>query len=153
MNKSPTHFSMDNNEGKKVIFKIAHIETLQFAVIEEIPPKTKLKYSVEFRFNANDSRQQLACAFKYHLKSDKSIHAIIEVAITFSIDELEWKSKIRKQKSAVIPQKIARHLAMISVGTTRGVFHEKTYGTSFNRFPIPTINVEKRITEDVVISL
>jgi hypothetical protein len=144
---------MAKQERKKIIFKIARIETNQFAVIEEIPPKTKLNYSVEFRFNAIDSSQQLSCAFKYHLKSENCIHAAIEVALTFSIDEEAWKTDIRKFESVVIPKKIATHLAMICVGTTRGVFHERTFGTSFNRFPIPTINVEKRIVEDVVINL
>jgi len=40
------------------------------------------------------------------------------------------------------------HFAMITVGTTRDVLHEKTRNTKFNEFILPIINIAKMIKKD-----
>lgn len=48
----------------------------------------------------------------------------------------------------VIPKGFLRHLAMLTVGTSRGILHAKTEGTCFNKYVLPTINVTLIIKED-----
>lgn len=41
-----------------------------------------------------------------------------------------------------------QHMAMITVGTTRGILHSKTDNTRFNKYHLPTINVARLISEN-----
>jgi hypothetical protein len=66
--------------------------------------------------------------------------------------EENWNTYYNPEKQSVLlPANFARHLAMITVGTTRGVLHAKTEKTEFSKFIIPTINLEEIITEVVEI--
>jgi hypothetical protein len=47
-----------------------------------------------------------------------------------------------------IPKGFLAHLAMISVGTARGILHCKTENTIFNNFVLPLVNVASMIPED-----
>ena len=42
-----------------------------------------------------------------------------------------------------------QHIAMLTVGTTRGILHAKTEGTCFNKYVLPAINVAELIKDDV----
>ena len=55
--------------------------------------------------------------------------------------------------SLTIPKGFLNHMAMLTIGTTRGILHAKTENTSFNTFVVPPINLSDLIHEDAVISL
>ncbi len=48
----------------------------------------------------------------------------------------------------IVPKGLLCHLAMLTVGTSRGILHAKTEGTCFNKYVLPTINVTEIIKED-----
>ena len=55
----------------------------------------------------------------------------------------------KEKKELIVPKGFISHLVMISIGTTRGVLHSKTENTIYNKFLLPTINVNELIKEDV----
>ena len=49
-----------------------------------------------------------------------------------------------------LPSGFVCHLAMLAIGTARGVLHAKTENTLFNKYLIPTINVAELIKDDII---
>jgi hypothetical protein len=77
-----------------------------------------------------------------------------EAAGHFSIEEKGWAAFYNQEANNItVPQRFMCHLAVLVIGTTRGILHVKTENTPFNRFFVPTINVTETIREDVVIEL
>jgi hypothetical protein len=140
-----------NTNELAIKFKIIRINTLQFAIIDGAMEGVELNFSADFRYLISESSREIGCAFKYQFLSDKGVHLIIEVQIDFAIDQKSFKKNIVAGDHLVIPISLAKHLATICVGTTRGILHEKTDNTPANKFPIPTINVAKRITVDLMV--
>jgi hypothetical protein len=54
-------------------------------------------------------------------------------------------------KTIILPKGFVRHLAVLTVGTVRGILHTKTEGTDSNKFVLPTINVADMISDDAVL--
>lgn len=133
-------------------FKIGNITTLQFAVINGEMQDVALNFSAEFKYEISEINQEIGCIFKYQFQSERGTHLIIEVRIDFIVESTSFKKNIIVDDQFVIPIYLAKHLAMICVGTTRGILHEKTNNSPINKFPIPTINVAKRITKDLRIA-
>jgi hypothetical protein len=132
-------------------FRLRRIETLQFELIQAPQPESKLKYSASFEFGMFPDEQTILCKLAFRLKEDSKDLLIIDTAVSFRISQDDFDTKIIKKNKYVIPKATARHLATIVTGTARGILHTKTEGTNFNKYPIPMLNVEERITEDVII--
>ncbi|MPN63841.1 hypothetical protein SDC9_211608 [bioreactor metagenome] len=49
----------------------------------------------------------------------------------------------------LVPKNFMQHLAVITIGTARGILHAKTENTPFNQYVLPTINVSEMIKDDV----
>jgi hypothetical protein len=71
---------------------------------------------------------------------DEKAFLILKTRCEFEIEGEAWNSFI-SENTITVPEGFASHLAVITVGTARGVLHEKTNDTSFNHFVIPTINL------------
>jgi len=86
---------------------------------------------------------------------EKSIFILIELGCEFKIEEEAYNSMItdEKKEELILPQGLAAHLAVITVGTTRGALHAKTEFTDFNKYFIPTIDVTQIITGDIPVNL
>ncbi|RCW31371.1 hypothetical protein [Marinilabilia salmonicolor] len=146
---------MDNDKINKVGFALAKITTEQFAVFESnfnkaINPRLKLN----FKFAA-DPVKKLVGVFAYFIfECEEKPFIVIEAGCHFNIQPDSWNELLNDQhNSLTIPQKLMQHLAVITVGTTRGILHAKTENTKFNRFHLPTINLAEIITEDKVFNL
>ncbi|WP_157558694.1 hypothetical protein [Microscilla marina] len=77
---------------------------------------------------------------------------ILAIECFFNITESTWETFI-DNNIIVIPQGFAAHLAMLTVGTARGVLYAKTEKTEFRKFLLPTINVDELIGQDIVFEL
>jgi hydrogenase maturation factor HypF (carbamoyltransferase family) len=136
-----------------IAFRINHIETLQFAVLQETVNENELSLSASFGFGIDKVSKLVKCIYKYEFNSEDKLALIIESAIDFAIEDVSFKEHILKNEECILPKTFAAHIAMIVVGTTRGILFEKTKGTQIGAFPMPTINVTEHITEDVVFDL
>lgn len=143
---------MDNDE-LALQFRIANIDTLEFAILEENynePEEVGLGTSLNFGFDKDN--HVLGVDIRFQFMQEEKPFLLITVRCEFEIENNAWDSFI-KGNTITIPRGFASHLAVITVGTIRGVLHEKTKETPFNDFIIPTINLTAIIKEDVELDL
>ena len=78
----------------------------------------------------------------------------IEVSCHFKIQDESWNNLVHvEDANLIIPKTFLSHIAMITVGTARGILFSKTEGTPFSKFIIPTVNVVAMIKKDASFEL
>ncbi|WP_428654888.1 hypothetical protein [Runella sp.] len=142
---------MENIE-KIIEFNLFKIITEQFALIPgsfEEGKEVKLKPELNFGIDKQNKRIMVSMLFRFEQENKPFI--ILKVACYFTIAPNDWAQFGKYDfNTVVIPQGFATHLAMLTIGTLRGVLHAKTENTTFNRFIIPTFNVTGLIKSDVI---
>lgn len=142
-------------EQKKVGFELQGIKTEQFAILDENFNHKKpvdLNSQLQFKFDQKQSLIGVEIGFEY-IQSKKRLLKIV-VSCHFKIEADSWQTFLETQKGKlVIPKGFLAHLAMITVGTTRGVLHVKSESTPFAMFILPAINVLEMISDDAEIDL
>lgn len=134
-------------------FRIADINTLEFAILEENYEKPhEVELSTSLNFGFDKEKHVLGVDVKFQFMQDEKAFLLITVQCGFEIEDKAWDSLINDD-TITIPKGFASHLAVITIGTARGVLHEKTNDTPFNNFIIPTINLTTLIEEDVVLDI
>lgn len=132
-------------------FAIVNIKTTQFAITEEAYRKTgELRIQTESSFGVSDEDKTIVVKLRFRFYKKESPFISIEVECYFEIDNKGWKQLKQKNESLILPKKLLAHLTVLTVGTTRGVLHGKTDGTDYNKYILPTVNVNEFIKEDVV---
>lgn len=140
---------MEENIG----FGLIGIKTEQFAIIEEAYSESgKTKFGAGLQFKIDQKQKQVGVFLTLSFEQKKSVFLKIEVSGHFKIKEESWQSFVANDKLS-FPRNFMAHLTMLVVGTARGVLHAKTEDTKFNKFLVPTINVNDLVKEDVVFSL
>lgn len=138
-----------NNIG----FRLADIVTEQFATFDisaDCENNIQLTTDIETGFNAEDKVIGIMAKFTFKANSEPFI--VVEGGCYFEIEPQKWDSMII-ENTITFPKEFIRHLAVITVGTTRGILHAKTENTEFNQYHLPTVNVTEIITEDSIVRL
>jgi hypothetical protein len=140
--------------NKSIGFSLKRVSTEQFAIIEDgFNEKGKIRLNTSLRFAADDLQKYVAVFSSFVFDSDSKPFLIIEASCHFSITDPAWADMLNSETiSLVIPKGFLCHLAMLTVGTSRGILHAKTEGTCFNKYVLPTINVTEIIKEDATFS-
>ncbi len=133
-----------------VNFKIAKIETIQFAIVQENVNETALEIQASFGFGIDADTKIIRTTFEYSMLSENSLALKIEAAVIFEIEANCFDTVIAQKEKLIIPKEFATHMAMTVVSVTRGILHEKTRGSALNKFPLPTIDVMSSVNNDVV---
>ena len=137
---------MANNIG----FKIVGVKTEQFAILEEnFKEKGKITLNTDLEFKANSQNFIVAAFATFNFKSNNNTFLILEVCCEFAVAPDSWNDLFTDNKIE-FPKDFMTHIAMITIGTSRGVLHAKTEGTKFNNFLLPTIDLRKIVTENVL---
>lgn len=144
-----------NKEEMKIGFGLARIKTEQFATIETSYQDGKpANFSVSVNIKADTKAHIIAVLMKIVFEQEKIPFLIVEACCDFLIVEEDWEKLINPEGTSVeFPQGFIAHLAMLTVGTLRGILHTKTENTKFNKFLLPTINVTEMIKENVSFQL
>jgi hypothetical protein len=145
---------MKDNKSK-VGFVLQKIITEQFAILEEAHEdgkEAKVNTQIQFAINADQKFLGTKVAFKF--ENSITPFLVVEASCHFQIMEESWDS-FRQENAEVykVPAGFLCHLAMLTVGTVRGILHAKTENTPFNQYVVPTINVAALIKEDIVFDL
>ena len=140
-----------NNIG----FGLRKVTTEQFAIIESSFEEGKpIELKVGLRFGINNENKIISTFFSTNLIQEKAPFLLLEVGCHFNITENAWLSFLNDNKSEiVIPKGFISHLAMLTIGTARGVLHSKTESTTFNQFLLPTLNVNELVQNDVIFKI
>ena len=135
-------------EKETIGFALAGIKTEQFATFEEnyeAKKKANITTALEFKINKEDRRIGVYAAFTF--EQSKKAFLKINVSCHFSIAPDSWDSFLMEDK-IVFPKSFISHLTMLTIGTARGILHCKVEGTEFNKFILPTFNVNQMVNED-----
>lgn len=137
----------------KINFLLKRISTEQFAILEEnFQPKRDVNLELGLGFRYSIEERMIGVFLKIKFLQKKVAFLVLEVGCHFEIDQDAWNRFLNEDKTAIVVERgFACHIAMITVGTARGVLHAKTENTEFNNFLLPTINVDGLIKEDVVL--
>lgn len=140
------------NKNTKIGFALKAIKTEQFAIFEEnYPSKKESNLTCEFQFKIDKINSQIGVFLTLEFIQSKKVFIKIQVSCHFKINEESWTCFANENESKVIiPKEFLAHLAMITVGTTRGILFSKTEGTPFSIYIVPTINVAEMVKEDAI---
>ena len=133
----------------KIGFKLNKINTQQFAIIEDSYNSKNDDFTIETNlgFGVDSKNAAIISLVKIQFEQNDVPFLIIEVSCEFDIVSKFWK-EFDSEDNIRMPKGFMAHLAMITVGTIRGVLHTKTENTKFNEFILPTLNVTEMITKD-----
>ncbi|MCC5915520.1 MAG: hypothetical protein JJU46_14190, partial [Balneolaceae bacterium] len=96
----------------------------------------------------------LGSIIKFQFEQNEKPFLVISATCSFQMEGDAWKSLLdEKGQKIIIPEGFASHMAVITVGTIRGILYEKTKDTPYKEYIIPPINLTHLINEDVVIEL
>ncbi len=139
---------MDNNN--QIGFQLIGIRTEQFAIVEpKFDTNKPLEFTVNFDVGKDDNSKVVSLLFVSKFVDEGKAILILECSCHFKIEEKSWnKFQETETNVLVIPKGFITHLAVITVGTARGILHAKTEGTNFNGHILPTLNLLDVFTTD-----
>lgn len=139
------------NKTQPIAFFLKKITTEQFAIVEESFVEEKdVDLSVNLRFGADMTSKLIVSFASFQFVTEKQPFIIIEIGCHFGIEQSAWDSLYNAEDGTIkFNNGFMAHLAMLTVGTVRGVLHAKTENTIFNQFILPTINVADLIKGDI----
>ena len=134
-------------------FKLVDISTNEFAILEESYTEGEnVQMGTFVNFGQDREHQVLGSNLKFQFEQNEKPFLVISATCSFQLEEEAWKSLLDEDgQKIVIPEGFASHMAVMTVGTIRGILYEKTKDTPFKDYIIPPINLTKLIQEDVVI--
>lgn len=133
-------------------FALTKVTTEQFALIEGGFSETgSITIGTSLRFGSDYRQKMITCFSAFTFESDKKPFITIEAGCHFEIAEAAWSQMLDKKSNSLrVPRQLLTHLAMLTVGTTRGILHAKTENTNFKKYFLPTINVSALIKKDLL---
>jgi len=142
-------------DQSKVPFRLNQIITEQFALIGDgwMNATSEADVRTTIRFQTVPETKAIYCKGLFEFFQKKSIFMLIEIGCMFEIEANAYQELMPDptQAKVIVPQGLASHLAVITVGTARGALHAKTEHSSYNKFFIPPIDLTRIITGDILI--
>lgn len=138
----------------QISFGLRQITTEQFAIINSALDESNTNVELEtgLRFGFNVEMKVISCLIAIKFTQNKNPFLLLEIGCHFEIKEDDWEKLYNYEtKEVQLSTGLARHFTMLCIGTLRGVLHAKTENTLFNKFLIPTINVNNLVKEDILI--
>lgn len=142
-------------DNSQIGFAIQGIKTEQFALLEaNYNLKKEPDLVTELQFKLDQTNKQIGVYIGFEFIQTKKVFMKIVVSCHFKIQEESWNTNlIKKGNKQIVPKILLAHLAMITVGTSRGILFAKTESTEFAKFIIPTINVAEMIPDDTTFDI
>lgn len=135
-------------------FALQGIHTEQFAFfVENVAEKAEIELDTSIEFKCDAMQQRLGCFAEISFAQKRKVFLKIEVSCHFKIQPESWALFTSELNKISVPKNFLSHLGMLTVGTTRGILFAKTENTIFNKFIVPTINVEEMIANDAVFEI
>jgi len=139
----------------KIGFSLNKITTEQFAIIESaFKSDAAIHFNINSKYGVNEEDRMIATFIAPAFSQNKTPFLVLEIACHFKIADDAWVQFTSKDKTKLnIPLGFIRHLTMLTIGAARGVLHSKTENTFFNKFVLPTINVNEIVKNGIVFDL
>lgn len=139
----------------EIAFALLEVKIDQFAILENnFNPKKEIGLSTNIQFKLAEEDKMLGCFLELEFLQVKKVFLKIAVSCHFKIDDTSWLSLINESQSSVkIPKDFLAHIAMITVGASRGALTAKAELTLFSNIIVPIMNVAEMLPEDAVFEL
>lgn len=136
-------------------FSLQKVTTEQFAILEEFYKEgDDIQLGTNLKFGINDEKHLIVVILSVQFTQKDKPFLKLDAACHFNINDSSWGEFLDSKKGEItFPKGFIGHLAMLTIGTTRGVLHAKTENTLFNKFLLPTINVNDIIKSDLVMKI
>lgn len=137
----------------KLGFAFTGLKTLSFAPIDSAYKKTgAINFMTGLSFGLDVDDHTVTCTLEIAFeKKEQQPFLVLKTQGQFEIDKNDFKDKIsQKDGTFLVTKDLATHLAVLTIGSARGILHAKTEGTVYNQYLLPTIDVKEMIEEDVV---
>ncbi len=138
-------------------FQLTDISTEEFAKFEEnYIANRNVNLSNNFSFSVDENQKLVICEITIDSSIKNKIFLKIKVRFMFLITEESWYELVSEDKKHIIfPKNLIVHFFMLSMGTIRGIVHEKLKDlkSEMSQYILPLINISDVITEDVIISI
>ena len=146
---------MNDQKNLALGFTLNGIETKEFAIVsEEFKKGVQLGLNTDINFGHNIERRQIGVIAKFKFFQEDTLLVVISVICSFQLTEDTWEELLdEEQQKLILPKGFASHLGIITIGTIRGILHEKTRKTAYEDLILPPINLTKIIEDDVEIDL
>ena len=146
---------MPEKASHRVNFALVRIITENIDLIPDSFEEGKpAKVNTGLNFGIDTNRNFVKVLYKNTFQQNEKNFIEIEVACIFTINEESWQLFSNKEEGKfILPKGLAGHLAMLTASTARGILHNETEGTPFNRYFIPANNVNDMLPSDVVMPL
>lgn len=140
---------MSNNN---IIFRLHTIATEQFAIIEKDNiDETDIELEASIDFMIHPEQKLVGCIGRFQFIQEVPF-MIIHVRCEYKIQDSTWDTFINNGQ-LIFPEGFTKHLAILTVGTSRGILHAKTENSSYNKFFLPILNANELVTENIVFDL
>jgi len=145
---------MSDKKMNSVGFALIKLHLDEFAIIDDAykPSSNGISLVTALNFASDKENRIILCTVKFRFEQEKKPFLVFAASCEFAIEPDAWDASVDSEKSLVVfPKKMMAHLAMLTVGSARGMLHVKTENTDFNKFLLPTINVAEMIEEEDVV--
>lgn len=143
------------NNTNKVGFSLVAISTEQFATFPQFySPQRETQVSSRFYFRANADDKRVGVFFPLEFQQNGIPFVSLEMACHFKLTPQSWKECFNAVESTLtLPKHLAQHLAILTVGTARGVLHAKLDRTPFSHFVLPPLDITSMIKGDMHVAI
>jgi len=138
---------------KHIGFFMRQIKVNQFAILADDAPSSEIPIEFSIQFKTDSVGKWIAVSFKTQYLNGSAPLLLLELQCDFQVKPEDWDTILVTEGKLVFPVDFLRHIALHTVGTARGVLFSKTEGSPFNRFILPMVDLEKMISEDLVVTL
>lgn len=140
---------------KDIAFRLLKVATRQFATFDvEFKEKERILLNSNISFGIDQNNKFIACFCDFGFLMNNKPLIKLETQCEFQIKDEAWQLGVNEKEGFIeFPVSFLRHLAMLTVGTSRGILHAKTEGSKFNKFVLPTINVSEIIKSNTKFKL
>ena len=130
-------------------FRLINIEEKQFSkfpIDDIVNGEIREKVGFNFGIYENESGElAIGCGCLYTLENNDKPFINVEAVCFFEFNDLDKSVKI----PYLLKKEVARHLAVITSGTTRGILFAHTKNTPYAAYPMRLLNVKSMVEEDI----
>lgn len=136
-------------------FSLQKVTTEQFAIFDDsYKDGDDIQLGTNLKFGINDEKHLIVVILSVQFLQESKPFLKLDAACHFNIIDSAWEQFLDSKKGEItFPKGFIGHLAMLTIGTTRGILHAKTENTPFNKYLLPTINVNDIIKSDLVMKI
>ncbi|WP_017734056.1 hypothetical protein [Nafulsella turpanensis] len=136
----------------QIPFALKGIKTVEFATLKDsFKDGDTVNIDSGFELGINQEENSLLVLYSVSFLSGDKPFIVLKLTCNFGVDPDAFKDFADyEQNKIIVPKGFFTHLAVITVGTARGVLHAKLENTNFSQFLLPTIDVSQVLQEDVI---